>query len=57
MTTANPTHLAPPLMLTAQTAGELMTPNPKSIRQTATHVVPKAHACEYDTDDTGPCIE
>jgi CBS domain-containing protein len=36
MKTLNPTRLTPPLMLHDLTAADLMTPNPKSVRQTAT---------------------
>ena len=36
MKTLDPTRLAPPLMLRDRTAADLMTPNPKSVRQTAT---------------------
>jgi CBS domain-containing protein len=36
MQTLDTTRLTPPLMLYDRTAAELMTPNPKSVRQTAT---------------------
>jgi CBS domain-containing protein len=36
MTTFDSTRLTPPLMLHDRTAAELMTPNPKSVRQSAT---------------------
>jgi hypothetical protein len=43
MMTLDTTFFTPPLMLYDRTAAELMTPNPKSVRQTAT--VAEATAC------------
>ena len=40
MQTLDTTRLTPPLMLYDRTAAELMTPNPKSVRQTATARAP-----------------